>query len=135
MTEREYAEYIEECNKSIDDFNRIAKRLGVDPTGGDMPINMAFILKLLRAIEKVLDSQASTDAVSRTDIDEMKEIMTDIKGNSVYAVRMEDIRKLPSVTPKPNLEQIYSDLLRVKHNTMNINELIDKVYADMREGD
>ena len=30
------------------------------------------------------------------------------------------------------LDCIYSDLLRVKHNTMNIDELIDKVYADMR---
>ena len=63
MTEREYAEYIEECNKSIDDFNRIAKRLGVDPTG--VPINMAFIFKLLRAIEKVLDSHPCEDAVSK----------------------------------------------------------------------
>ena len=31
------------------------------------------------------------------------------------------------------LEQIYSDLLRVKHNTMSIDELIDKVYAE-KEG-
>ena len=28
------------------------------------------------------------------------------------------------------LDWIYSDLLRVKHNTMNIDELIDKVYAE-----
>lgn len=31
------------------------------------------------------------------------------------------------------LEQIYSDLLRVKHNTMSIDELIDKVYEAKRE--
>lgn len=31
------------------------------------------------------------------------------------------------------LDWIYSDLLRVKHNTMNIDELIDKVYAE-KEG-
>ena len=29
-------------------------------------------------------------------------------------------------------EWVYSDLLRVKHGTMNIDSLIDKVYADMR---
>ena len=29
-------------------------------------------------------------------------------------------------------EWIYSDLLRVKHGTMNIDSLIDKVYADMK---
>ena len=29
-------------------------------------------------------------------------------------------------------EQLYSDLLRVKHGTMNIDSLIDKVYEDMR---
>ena len=29
-------------------------------------------------------------------------------------------------------EWIYSDLLRVKHGTMSIDALIDKVYADMR---
>ena len=33
------------------------------------------------------------------------------------------------------LEQIYSDLLRVKHNTMSIDELIDKVYDAKREKD
>lgn len=30
-------------------------------------------------------------------------------------------------------KQLYSDLLRVKHGTMNIDSLIDKVYADMRK--
>ena len=42
------------------------------------------------------------------------------------------VKKLPSVTQKSG-KWIYSDLLRVKHGTMNIDALIDKVYADMRE--
>ena len=50
------------------------------------------------AIE-ALKQEPCDDAVSRTDIDEMKEIMTDIEGDYVYAVRTADIRKLPSVTP------------------------------------
>ena len=31
------------------------------------------------------------------------------------------------------LQWIYSDLLRVKHNTMSLDTLIDKVYAKMEE--
>ena len=107
MTEKEYKEYIEECDKWVDDFNRIAKRLGVEPTGGDVPINMAFILKLLRAIEQVLDSQTCEDAVSRQAVDEIKELMTDINGDTVYAVRMSDIRQLSSVNPQePKIDWI-----------------------------
>lgn len=33
------------------------------------------------------------------------------------------------------MKQLYSDLLRIKHDTMNIDSLIDKVYADMRGND
>ena len=40
------------------------------------------------------------DAISRQAVDEIKELMTDINGDTVYAVRMSDIRQLPSVTQK-----------------------------------
>ena len=40
------------------------------------------------------------DAISRKDIEECEELMTDINGDTVYAVRMSDIRQLPSVTHK-----------------------------------
>ena len=40
------------------------------------------------------------DAISRQAVDEIKELMTDINGNTVYAVRMSDIRQLQSVTPQ-----------------------------------
>ena len=39
------------------------------------------------------------DVVSRQAVDEIKELMTDINGDTVYAVRMSDIRQLPPVTP------------------------------------
>ena len=39
------------------------------------------------------------DAISRKDVEECKELMTDINGETVFAVRMSDIRALPSVTP------------------------------------
>lgn len=39
------------------------------------------------------------DAVSRQAVDEIKELMTDMNGNTVYAVRVSDIRQLPPVTP------------------------------------
>ena len=44
---------------------------------------------------------------------------------------LSDIEDFPSIQPKKG-EWIYSDLLRVKHGTMSIDALIDKVYADMR---
>ena len=40
------------------------------------------------------------DIISRQAVEEIKEIMTDISGNSIYAVRMSDIRALPPVQPK-----------------------------------
>lgn len=42
----------------------------------------------------------------------------------------EYVKDLPSVTQKSG-KWIYSDLLRVKHGTMNIDALIDKVWAKM----
>lgn len=102
MTEKEYKEYIEECDKWIDDFNRIAKKLGVEPTGGDVPINMAFILKLLRAIEKVLDSQSSTDALSRQAVIDYVDEAT---MGGWFEVETENyikkLKEMPPVTPKP----------------------------------
>ena len=38
-------------------------------------------------------------------IDECEELMTDIKGDTVYAVRMSDIREMPTVC---DIEQISS---------------------------
>lgn len=43
------------------------------------------------------------DAINRKDLDECIELMTDIKGDTVYAVRMSDIRQLPPVTPKQKM--------------------------------
>lgn len=40
------------------------------------------------------------DCINREELDEIKEPMTDINGDTVYAVRMSDIRHLPPVTPQ-----------------------------------
>lgn len=40
------------------------------------------------------------DTISRDDVEECKELMTDINGDTVYAVRMSDIRQLSSVKPQ-----------------------------------
>ena len=40
------------------------------------------------------------DVIIREDLEECKELMTDINGDTVYAVRMSDIRHLPPVTQK-----------------------------------
>ena len=44
--------------------------------------------------------EPSGDLISRQAVDEIKELMTDINGDVIYAVRMSDIRQLPSVKPQ-----------------------------------
>ena len=51
-------------------------------------------------VEKEIECE---DAISRQVVDEIKELMTDINGDTVYAVRMSDIRQLPSVTPQQKI--------------------------------
>ena len=43
--------------------------------------------------------QPCEDAISRQVFDEIKELMTDVNGDTVYAVRMSYIRQLPPVKP------------------------------------
>ena len=54
------------------------------------------------AIE-AMERESCGDCVSRQAVDEIKELMTDINGDTVYAVRMSDIRQLPSVNPQPKV--------------------------------
>ena len=49
--------------------------------------------------------QPCKDAVSREDIEECKELMTDVTGDTVYAVRMSEIRQLPPVNLQPICEE------------------------------
>ena len=46
---------------------------------------------------KALEQEPCEDAISRQAVDEIKELMTDINGDTVYAVRMSELRQLPSV--------------------------------------
>ena len=48
-----------------------------------------------------LEQEPCEDAISRQAVDEIKELMTDTNGDTVYAVRMSDIRQLSSVNPQP----------------------------------
>lgn len=49
---------------------------------------------------KALEQKPCEDAISREDLEECKELMTDVNGDTVYAVRMSDIRQLPPVNPQ-----------------------------------
>ena len=62
----------------------------------------------------------------------MKSEYGKIPDDDALAIRV--IKSLPSVTQKSG-KWIYSDLLRVKHGTMNIDALIDKVWAKMESED
>lgn len=46
------------------------------------------------------EQEPSGDLISREDLEECKELMTDVNGDTVYAVRMSDIRQLPPVNPQ-----------------------------------
>jgi len=55
--------------------------------------------KSLQWAIKALEQEPSGDLISREDVEECKELMTDINGDTVYAVRMSDIRQLSPVNP------------------------------------
>ena len=46
-----------------------------------------------------LEQEPCNDTIRRADLDEIKELMTDISGETVYAVKMSEIRKMPPVYP------------------------------------
>lgn len=52
---------------------------------------------------KALSADPCEDVINRNDVEECVELMTDINGDTVYAVRMSDIRQIPSVTPKQKM--------------------------------
>lgn len=52
---------------------------------------------------ETLEQEPCTDVISRQTLDEIKELMTDINGDTVYAVRMSDLRQLPSITPQQKI--------------------------------
>ena len=80
-----------------------------DGTGTQQEV-CKFLVNYMGVLEKQIQEPCD-DAISREDAEECKELMTDINGDTVYAVRMSDIRQLPSVSTTKNI---------VNHGTMNI---------------
>lgn len=83
-------------------------------------------------INKMNELSADGDCISRKDaIQALKaEGLEDLcRSLGVYPWNV--IKMIPSVQPKKedNTMDIYSDLLRVKHGTMSIDSLIDKVWC------
>ena len=58
-------------------------------------------MEALNSVIQALEQEQCEDAISRQAVDEIKELMTDINGDTVYAVRMSDIRQLPPVNSQP----------------------------------
>lgn len=85
-----------------------AKRaLEQEPMRDATPEERESTAKYIKSISKptgvkfeALEQEPCEDAVSRQAFDEIKELMTDINGDTVYAVKMSDIRQLPSVNPQ-----------------------------------
>ncbi len=89
MTREEAIQY----NKNLKEYMRIT----------DKKSEYKFLEENYIALEmaiKALEQEPSGDLISLEDVEECKELMTDINGNTVYAVRMSDIRQLPPVKPQ-----------------------------------
>ena len=85
MTNEEVIEIMEAYRDKL--INSVSNQLDKDIEAFDMAIQS-------------LSQEPCDDAISREDVEECKELMTDINGDTVYAVRMSDIRQLPPVTQK-----------------------------------
>ena len=67
--------------------------------------------------------ELSSALISREDAEECKELMTDINGDTVYVVRMSDIRQLSSVNlQEPKTEKV----LKMRDATPEERESVDK---------
>jgi len=80
--------YIKECAESV----------GLKVIEGKTAFSITFMAEIMRRLRK--KQQPCGNAISREDLEECKELMTDVNGDTVYAVRMSDIRQLPPVTPQ-----------------------------------
>lgn len=80
---------------------------------------------VLRIIDKYAEQEPCKDAISREDVEECKELMTDINGDTVYAVRMSDIRQLPSVTQKSKTGHWINHILSIERSCCG-----NKLFAD-----
>lgn len=82
-----------------DEYIRVPKKALKYRTAGMVAYNAKWLKKHWQMELKVMGIECD-DVVSREDAEECKELMTDINGDTVYVVRMSDIRQLPSVTQK-----------------------------------
>lgn len=93
----------------------------------DMNGTNEFVAEMLwQAVKNgtpIPDNATNGDVISLKDMEECKELMTDINGDTVYAVRMSDIRQLPSIIPNnatngdviqalfPNIDKCFSNVI------------------------
>lgn len=87
----------------------------------------------------LISRQAVIDLVSKFIVEIISEGGRDLNAHTNDVLRqivrnISSDRVLPPVQPKKedNTMDIYSDLLRVKHGTMSIDSLIDKVWCRER---
>ena len=102
---------------SCDDYNEAERHI------------MRAMQSVLYDLPPVNSQEPSGDAVSRQAIDEIKELMTDINGDTVYAVRMSYLRQLPSVNPQePETEIEELDFVQ-EHKKIPVTLQVQK-YCD-----
>lgn len=111
----------EERKSTTDYINSISKPTGVLFEDAYEELDFVEPHKKLSA-----NLQLCEDCISREAIEEIKEPMTDICGNVVYAARMEDLRKLPSVRPQPCEDAVSRDeVLKAMAEAYDLNDDYD----------
>lgn len=73
------------------------------------------------------------DCIIRANVEKIKEIMTDINGDSVYVARMKDIRALPSIQPTTKENLVVEDCISREEVCDYIAEFVNHEYATDRE--
>lgn len=81
---------------------------------------------------KALKRESCDDVVSRKDIEECDQLMEDINGDTVYAVTMSDIRRLPSVIPQPKIGYWITKEAYSEDKAMGFTEQIVCSNCDMQ---
>lgn len=102
------ANYMEILEKQMqepyeDEYIKVPKKALKYRTAGMVAYNAEW-LKNHFDIERAVIcgvQQPCNDVISCEDMEECKELMTDINGDTVYAVRMSDIRRLSFINPPP----------------------------------
>lgn len=111
-------------NRDMDEIAEVMK------SDADAETKCKMISNILTAKPHYFEKkEPCKDAISLEDLEECKELMTDVNGDTVYAVKMSEIRQLPPVNP----QEPCGDTNANQHNANALNDIGQRINA--LEGD